>query len=509
MSTAREIAFRILSQWTVQTNPPLLPERAREAAGQPHAPPATEESPKQDAAFLKLSPRDRAFAFDLLTGILRWRNLLDAVIASRLRQPLETLDLSVRALLWLGSYQLLLQAGTSDYAAVDTTVSLARKFKHTTKAAGLVNAVLRGITRLAPMEKPVNRELPPEARLSRKVFARDFATEIHLAENVFPDPATDTVAHLAAVRSHPALLVGHLRRHYPQQAADLLLRNNLRPVVTLRVDADALDVPVTAGLAPHATAKRFLVAAQGWNPVIEGLVKKGTLSPQDPTAAKPVRRLAELLGESGDAKGGLPPLPEGARILDLCAGLGTKTVQLARAFPKATVVGADIDTVKLARLHGRAKEIGQKNIETQPAERFPAPAGSPQAGNAGGGESKPFKPFDVALVDVPCSNTGVMSKRVQSRWRWPALNQPELQALQRRLLTQAAALLTDHGILVYATCSIDPAENGDIVRDFLAAHPGFRVVDEALTLPSLPAVPAGPEASAAQQDGGYFAILAR
>jgi 16S rRNA (cytosine967-C5)-methyltransferase len=503
MSTAREIVFRILSQWTTLGNPPLLPERAREAAGD--VPPGAEEHPRQDAAFMTLSPRDRAFAFDLLTGILRWRNLLDAVIASRLRQPLETLDLPVRALLWLGSYQLLLQGGTTDYAAVDTTVSLAHKFKHTAKAAGLVNAVLRGITRLSPTPRPANLELPPEARLSRKAFALDFATEIHLAENVFPDPATAPAAHFSVVRSHPALFVEHLRRLYPQQAGDLLLRNNLRPVVTLRVDADALDVPVTAGLAPHATAKRFLVAAQGWNPVIEGLVRKGTLSPQDPTAARPVGRLAELL-----AGGKLPPLREGARLLDLCAGLGTKTVQLARTFPRATVTGSDIDTVKLARLQKRAKEVGQKNIETVPAERLAAPTAI--AGTTGG-EADTKMRFDVVLVDVPCSNTGVMSKRVQSRWRWPSLNRSELRALQLRLLAQGAGLLAPGGVLIYATCSIDPSENGEVVRDFAAGHAGFRVVDEALTLPSLPGAESAAGAPAlettAAHDGGYFAVISQ
>src|SRR5690348_5175351 len=106
MTNGREAAFAVLRRSTVRTEPPFLPERG-EWAGLP--------------------ARERAFGFDLLTGVLRWRGTLDAVLATRLRQPLETLDSSVQAILWLGAYQLLLQEGVAGYAAVDTSVELARK----------------------------------------------------------------------------------------------------------------------------------------------------------------------------------------------------------------------------------------------------------------------------------------------------------------------------------------------------------------------------------------------
>src|SRR5271156_1189419 len=101
MPTPRDIALQTLLPWQHLHDPPFLPERT-------------------DAAWKPLSPRDRAFAFDLLTGIIRWRGALDAIIASQLKQPLDSLDHPVRVLLWLGAYQLLFQAGTTDYAAVDT-----------------------------------------------------------------------------------------------------------------------------------------------------------------------------------------------------------------------------------------------------------------------------------------------------------------------------------------------------------------------------------------------------
>jgi 16S rRNA (cytosine967-C5)-methyltransferase len=465
MPTARDIAFSTLAPWTALTVPPLLPDRSHgRAAG---------------AGWDALSPRDRAFAFDLVTGVIRWRGCLDAVVASRLRQPLDTLDPPVRALLWLGAYQLLFQSGTTDYAAVDTTVSLARARPATAKAAGLVNAVLRGVTRLLPRRVPVTPAAAPA--LSRRAFALDFSTHVQFAHDVFPDPA-DLTAHLAATRSHPTLYVGHLRRLFGDAtAADLLLRNNLRPVVTLRVDADSLDAPAAAGLVPHATAPRFLVAAAGWNDAVDALVREGKLSPQDPTAAKPVRRAAESLASPpADA----PPLRRPARVLDLCAGLGTKSVQLARAFPDARVLAADVDPDKLQRLAARARQVRQANIDTTPAADL-APGGAP---------------FDLVLVDVPCSNTGVMAKRVQSRWRWPTLDKAALLELQRRLLAQGRALLAPGGLLVYATCSIDPDENGAVAR----TAPDARLLEEVTTLPSHPPAPTAEDA---MHDGGYFALL--
>ena len=470
MLTARDLAFRILRQWKIQQDPPLLPERA-------------------DPVWQQVPARERPFAFDLLTGVLRWRNALDAVIASRLKQPLETLDVPVRAILWIGAYQLLIQGGTANYAAVDTAVELARKNSATAKASGLVNAVLRGITRLNPRRIAVDKALSPIERLSRRVIALDFSTQLFFNADVFPDPATEATAHLAAVRSHTALFVDHLRKIFGDAlAADLLLRNNQRPVITFRADAAALDVPASAGLVAHASAERFLVAAEGWNDAIEKLVAKGTLSPQDPTSARPVRRAAQF-AQPGAAEIPASPAWPPKRILDLCAGLGTKSLQLARAFPDAAVTATDIDAGKLERLAARAQQVKQKNIATAPLERL-APAAAPDAR------------FDLVLVDAPCSNTGVMAKRVQSRWRWPSLNHEALATLQRQLLEQAAALLAPGGVLIYATCSIDPAENQDRVKQFLATHPDFKTVAEESTLPSLE-VPAD-----ATHDGGYFAILA-
>jgi 16S rRNA (cytosine967-C5)-methyltransferase len=173
--------------------------------------------------------------------------------------------------------------------------------------------------------------------------------------------------------------------------------------------------------------------------------------------------------------------------LDLCAGLGTKSIQLARAFPLAKITAADIDSVKLGRLANRATQIGVQNIAT-----IAAPA------LFKGSSSR----FDIVLVDVPCSNTGVMAKRVQSRWRWPSLDHGALHELQYTLLAQGASLLAAGGTLIYSTCSIDPAENQQQIKKLLASPEiSLQLRHEQATLPSLA------PALESTHDGGYFAIL--
>ena len=455
MPTPRELALQTLLPWNKLYDPPFLPERS-------------------DETWKSLSPRDRAFAFDLVTGVMRWRGTLDTVIAYPLRQPLESLDHAVRVVLWLGAYQLLFQSGTTDYAAVDTTVDLAKKHPSTARAAGLVNAVLRGITRLKPTRGP--RTATP----ARNRFSLDFETDVTFSADLFP--AVDRLdAHLAAARSHPAVYVQHLRKLYgDEKAGELLLRNNVRPVVTLRVDAETVDVPASAGLAAHAEAERFLVAAEGWNGIVEDLVQRGVMSPQDPTSALPVRTLAKL---AADKK-----VPDPATILDLCAGLGTKSIQLARTFPNAQVTATDVDPKKTERLRTRAAQLGISNLVVVPIAEVSA-----------------AKQFDAVLLDVPCSNTGVMAKRVQSRWRWPALmgeGMAALQQLQTDLLVQGTARTASGGTAVYATCSIDPAENESRVATFeKASERSMDIVEQSTTPPALT------NAANATHDGGHYTIM--
>ena len=442
MKSPRALAAEVLAKWTHLNDPPAVPERG-------------------DSAWAALEARDRAFAFDLITGVIRWRGTLDAVLAGRLTAPMETLELKVRAVLWIGAYQTLLHSGIQDYAAVDSSVELVREVD-VPRAATLVNAVLRGITRLAP-------KVEPRKELSRYAFPRDFTTQVKFSVSVFPDPVRNCLGHLAAVTSHPRELVEALVQwHSEAVATQILIRNNQRPAVILRADDAGFAPPWGSGLVPHEEAGYF-VAADGWNEVLEALVTGGTVSPQDPTAGKVARRAAVAA-------------PGARRVLDLCAGMGTKAIQMARLWPAAEIVASDIDMAKLAKLRDRAKKVGAANVKIVPAKELSGK-------------------FDVVLADVPCSNTGVMARRVQSRWRWPTLDLARLQALQVELLSRGRSMLAGGGVLAYATCSIDPRENARLVNGFFHAKAGMTKLVEELTLPAFSDDPR------CGHDGGYLALL--
>lgn len=436
--TPRHAAYDILSRWTLLAQPPHLPDR-------------------DNPIWENLPPRDRALAFDLISGVIRWRLTLDTVIASQLRQPLDSLDLEVRTILWIAAYQLLFQR-SADYAAVNTAVEMARQ--KAPRAGGLINAVLRGITRLEPRVGHRSSTLQKAAGIPLS-----FSEQLLFNRPLLPDPQKNLHEYLAAATSHPRPLIAMLQRHHGPHAQNILIHNNLRPALIARIFKTLPSIP---GLIQHVD-RNFAVATEGWSPQLADAIATGQLSPQDPTAAKTVDTLLQHLP------------PNATRILDLCAGLGTKSIQLAQALPNVTITATDIDTRKLESLRHRAAQLKLTNIQTTTIE-----------------ELKPG--FDAVLVDAPCSNSGVMNRRVQSRWRWPTLDISALTTLQRKLLRQANTLASVTGIIAYATCSIDPAENASAIDRFLVESK-LTLIIQHLTLP------AATDDPTCQYDGGYHAIL--
>ncbi len=151
----------------------------------------------------------------------------------------------------------------------------------------------------------------------------------------------------------------------------------------------------------------------------------------------------------------------GERWLDACAGAGGKTLQLAdRMGRTGTVVGSDIRGYKLEDLRTRARRAGFPNIVTREWD------GKPFRGRQSG-------KFDGVLVDAPCSCSGVWRRNPDGRWILKPEEVAETAKLQLEILTTAATAVRPGGVLVYATCSMFPAENGEVVKKFLAVHPEF------------------------------------
>lgn len=449
---ARTACARFLSGWTLLGNPPRIP-------------------PHEDAFWADIAPLERAAAMDMLTGILRRRLTLDAVTRTVSNRSMETLDSPVRAVLWVGVYQLLLSDHVKDYAAIDSAVKLAGKLQ-AARAGGFINAVLRSVQRLRPMVKP-------SGTASSRACPVDHHRWLTFERDIFPPPARQEFLYWSQAASMPVDLVRTLFAVHGQGAVPVMIHANCRPPVICRVDRpDALSP--SDRWRPHAQ-HGYVLLDGGINGDIRTAVERGDISPQDPTAGMAVRWLTDALSEHGLTPHSGQGQP--SQVLDLCAGRGTKSVQLAMGGWRVTA--SDIAADKLQALAQREAQLRTGRITIcQPGPMAPAPSG-----------------FDGVLVDAPCSNTGVLARRPEVRWRLPQINIEHILSTQLTLLSRGSELART--FLVYSTCSLLPDENQRLVKQFLSTAPGhgWRLIQEHTTLPI-------PDADR-WCDGGYVALLQR
>lgn len=192
----------------------------------------------------------------------------------------------------------------------------------------------------------------------------------------------------------------------------------------------------------------------------------------DPSTRHSVRLLAPKAGE---------------RVLDACAAPGGKSAAILGASEgRVSLLSTDAEAHRLPMLEENLRRAGGQDVHVAQHDwSTPCPAAWCGA-------------FDAVLLDVPCSNSGVLQRRVDARWRLQESEISRLAALQAQILEQGAAAVKPGGRLVYSTCSIDREEDRDVVDTFLAAHPDFRLIEDILVLPHR-----------AQADGAYAALLAR
>jgi len=173
-------------------------------------------------------------------------------------------------------------------------------------------------------------------------------------------------------------------------------------------------------------------------------------------------------------------------IIDVCAGKGTKTKQSAHLHPQARVITSDIDRTRFAALQLACATLEQ--ITVIEFDQLPTFAGR----------------ADLLILDVPCSNTGVLARRPEAKYRFNPASLTDLVHLQQQIITSALPLLAERGCILYSTCSIEPAEN-EQQSHWISEQFGFHLLNDALTLPT-----GQPGDSATHyRDGGYYALLQR
>jgi 16S rRNA (cytosine967-C5)-methyltransferase len=370
-----------------------------------------------------LDARDRRLATAISYGTIQRRATLDHVAGRLASRPLDRLDPPVLAALRLGLFQLLFLDGVADHAAVNESVELAKP-----SGASLVNAILRRAAREGrAIVEDLDDSSPERAAILHSV--PQWLAEQWWAE-LGADEARSLLAHLNA-------------------PAESVVRVN-----TLRADpAEVLgELGVPAHPAPDLP--EGIVIDAPFDAHGSQLFADGAIMPQ----SRGSMRVAHVVA----------PVP-GERILDLCAAPGGKTTHLG------ALISNRGEVVAVERHHGRAAALRET------CQRMGTTCVRVEIGDAAG--SRNGLVFDRVLVDPPCSGLGTLQSRPDLRWRMTPADIDALAAIQRRILDAAATATAPGGRLVYSVCTISSRETGEVITDFLGAHPQFSAERQLQLLP--------------------------
>ena len=375
----------------------------------------------------RLDPRESALASRLCYGVLQNRGMLDFYLQQLLTGRIKDLHPATRDILHLGLYQILQMDKIPESAAVNESVTLAKKYCRKIRSApGLVNGVLRNAIRSKDTLKA------PES--------------------------------LADRYSHPQKLIDLLRAYVGQDRLEPMLKANndavptVAQVNTLRTDTQTLhSLLEQEGVAAqmHPWLKDCLVLSGTGNLERLESFQKGLFYVQDAAA-----KLSVLCAQ----------LPHNARVLDCCAAPGGKSYAAAMAMGgMGSITSCDIHEHKIALIQKGAQRLGFSNIsaQVQDASRF---------------VSQWEGQMDAVIADVPCSGYGIIRKKPDIRYKDPD-TMAELPALQLRILQNQSRYVKPGGILMYSTCTLVRKENEGVVEKFLARNADFSL--EPLDLPDV------------------------
>jgi 16S rRNA (cytosine967-C5)-methyltransferase len=377
---------------------------------------------QQEGTFIKesgLSP----FAMELALGVCRRHLYLQYFVKSLVK---KVPSLEVCTVLEMGLFQMFVM-DVPDHAAVSTSVELVKAANLGEGSARLVNAVLHAARRSGPPA------LPPQK-----------------------------VRRVSIENSVPEWLVRRWFDIYGADRAEALAKSTLeRPSEWLRVNLQKVSAPVLAqklGLTGASILyDRYIQVPDGTKlkPILESQAfADGEFSLQNPAAYEVVKLL--------DLKPGL-------KVWDACAAPGGKSALMAEMEPSLDILASDVSDFRVEKMQDLVDRLGLVNVRL---ECIDALGGVAVASS-----------FDRILLDVPCSNMGVIARRPESKYRITPESIKELSELQFKLLESASRALKVDGILVYATCSPDPMETTQVVNRFVKEHPEF----EKLGTPMLPA----------------------
>lgn len=385
--------------------------------------------------------RDRALALDIATGVQRWRGALDHLIAAFSKRRIDRIDPEVVEILRLSAYQLLHLTRVPAAAVVDDAVNLTKRAGKKS-AAGFVNAVLRTVSRR-------RRDLPLPPRP---------------AEGAGRDATLDF---LSITLSHPRWLAARWLERCGFEAAEAWLRFNNTPAPLtlranrLRMGPEELTTRLAARgvrVRPGAFAPDALIVEEGY-PFRGAGHEEGWFVAQD--------EASQLVALAAHAEPGM-------LVLDACASPGGKTTAMAASMGgRGRIVASDLRDRRIQLLRSTVETSGARNVSVVQTNLL---------------RPLPFaRPFDLVVVDAPCSGLGTLRRDPDIRWRRSEHDLAALAAAELTMLRHAAEVVAPGGRLVYATCSGEPEENDGVADAFLAGRDDFVPVDARAVAPDLPA----------------------
>lgn len=377
----------------------------------------------------EMDSRDKAFAVNLVQGVLRWRSRLDWIIGSYASFPFRRIEPDVLTILRIALYQMLFMDRVPDSAAVNEAVKQvsASGRPHLSR---FVNGILREISR-------------------------------HQDRCEFPSKKKDPIRYLSVRYSYPEWIVRKWIAELGWDSIEKLLEagNKISPMV-LRVSGLKAD---RNQLAAMLSAEGIRVRNTEFSP--DGLVVEEMRRPVGEIEAFR-QGLFTVQGEAAQVASRLLAPSPGDEVLDLCAGLGGKTTHLAELTADAgVVIAVDRNEKRLVELIRTARRMDLDSIH--------AVAGDVSKKRSGWLRKR----FDRIMLDAPCSALGTISRHPDVKWLRSEEDIRRLSKLQASLLDCAIDLLRPGGRVLYATCTISREENEGVVEGCAARHKSIFIED--------------------------------
>ena len=367
--------------------------------------------------------KERGFATELIYGVVENKYYLDYIIDKLSKIKTQKLSICVKILLRIGIYQIVFLDNISEYAAVNETVNLVKKYDN--RSRGFVNAILRNILR--------NKE---------EVTKIDIDSEI---------------MYLSTKYSYsPWIIKNWIQKFGEEFTKDLLEANSERPnlyirVNTLKITRDNLiDKLNSIGIKAHKVhiLDEAIRVENLKNIENNDLFKEGLFTIQDISSM--------MVGKVLNPR-------DNSLILDVCSAPGGKSTHLATLMNNTgKVIARDVFDHKLKLIQNTVDRLGLNNVEVEKFDALSLDENS-------------IDKFDYVLTDVPCSGLGIIKRKPEIKYKLKA-ELKDLPLIQRQILDNASKYVKLNGILLYSTCTIQDNENIDVINEFLKENNNFRLV---------------------------------